>query len=74
MADVVEEDPLGRVRRVDVRVDFDVDDVDAAVALDELAAFLNTKTKQRAEEDLVEAAVADDGGVRVLRRRALRLA
>jgi hypothetical protein len=74
VADVVEEDPLGRVRRVDVRVDLDVDDVDAAVALDELAAFLNTKTKQRAEEDLVEAAVADDGGVRVLRRRALRLA
>ena len=74
MADVVEEDPLGRVRRVDVRVDRDVDDVDAAGALDELAAFLNTKPKPRTEEDLVEAAVADDGGVRVLRRRALRLA
>ena len=74
MADVVEEDPLGRVRRVDVRVDLDVDDVDAAVALDDVAAALDAPAEDGAQEDLVEAAVADDGGVRVLRRRALRLA
>ena len=74
MGDVVEEDLLRRVRRARGRVDPDVDDVDAAVALDDVAAALDAPAEDGAQEDLVEAAVADDGGVRVLRRRALRLA
>ena len=57
----VQRDLRRRLFRVDRRGHVDVHHINAAVALLDLAALVDAPSQQRAQQDLVEPPVADDG-------------
>ena len=63
----VQGDLRRRLCRVDRRRNIDIHHVNAAVALLDLAALVDAPPQQRAQQDLVEPPVADDGHMRMER-------